>query len=157
VGPRRDPRASHKGTAYETESIPLTEPSRFVRAPQIATNDLENQELTMPALHLLQICLVYINTLMIQRVLTEPDWTQRMLPEDLRALTPLIYSHQEPAGYSLRPFRCLLSKRLASINVRIASSRLCTSSRKASTVGDDGMPRRQVNRNSTGAEAGWNG
>ena len=23
---------------------------------------------------------------MIQRVLTEPDWTQRMLPEDLRAL-----------------------------------------------------------------------
>jgi hypothetical protein len=31
------------------------------------------------ALHLLQICLVYINTLMIQRVLTEPDWTQRML------------------------------------------------------------------------------
>ena len=52
----------------------------------------------MPALHLLQICLVYINTLMIQRVLTEPDWTQRMLPEDLRALTPLIYSH------SLRDF-----------------------------------------------------
>ena len=71
---------------------------RFVRAPQIATNDLENQELTMLALHLLQICLVYINTLMIQRVLTEPDWTQRMLPEDLRALTPLIYSH------SLRDF-----------------------------------------------------
>jgi hypothetical protein len=43
----------------------------------------------MLALHLLQICLVYINTLMIQRVLTEPDWTQRMLPDDLRALTPL--------------------------------------------------------------------
>ena len=44
----------------------------------------------MLALHLLQICLVYINTLMIQRVLTEPDSTQRMLPEDLRELTPLI-------------------------------------------------------------------
>jgi hypothetical protein len=57
---------------------------------KIATNDLENQELTMLALHLLQICLVYINTLMIQRVLTEPDSTQRMLPEDLRELTPLI-------------------------------------------------------------------
>jgi TnpA family transposase len=40
----------------------------------------------MLALHLLQICLVYINTLMIQRVLTETDWTQCMLPEDLRAL-----------------------------------------------------------------------
>jgi hypothetical protein len=44
----------------------------------------------MLALHLLQICLVYINTLMIQCVLTEPDSTQRMLPEDLRELTPLI-------------------------------------------------------------------
>ena len=52
----------------------------------------------MLALHLLQICLVYINTLMIQRVLTEPDWTQRMLPEDLRALTPHIYSHVTPRG-----------------------------------------------------------
>src|SRR5260221_484272 len=52
----------------------------------------------MLALHLLQICLVYINTLMIQRVLSEPDWTQRMLPEDLGALTPLIYSHVTPYG-----------------------------------------------------------
>jgi TnpA family transposase len=45
----------------------------------------------MLVLHLLQICLVYIyiNTLMIQRVLSEPDWAQRMLPDDLRALTPL--------------------------------------------------------------------
>ena len=58
----------------------------YGKGGEIATNDLENQELTMLALHLLQICLVYINTLMIQRVLTETDWTQRMLPEDLRAL-----------------------------------------------------------------------
>ena len=52
----------------------------------------------MLALHLLQICLVYINTLMIQHVLTEPDWTQRMLPDDLRSLTPLIYAHVTPYG-----------------------------------------------------------
>jgi hypothetical protein len=79
----------------------------FIRG--CATNDLENQELTMLALHLLQICLVYINTLMIQRVLTEPDWTQRMLPEDLRALTPLIYSHVTPYG----TFRLDMNQRLA--------------------------------------------
>jgi hypothetical protein len=30
-----------------------------------------------------------INTLMIQRVPSEPDWAQCMLPDDLRALTPL--------------------------------------------------------------------
>ena len=34
----------------------------YGKGGEIATNDLENQELTMLALHLLQICLVYINT-----------------------------------------------------------------------------------------------
>jgi hypothetical protein len=65
----------------------------------------------MLALHLLQICLVYINTLMIQRVLTEPDWTQRILPEDLGALTPLIYSHVTPYG----TFRLDMNQRLQSM------------------------------------------
>ena len=81
----------------------------YGKGGEIATNDLENQELTMLALHLLQICLVYINTLMIQRVLTEPDWTQRMLPDDLRALTPLIYAHVTPYG----TFRLDMNQRLA--------------------------------------------
>jgi Tn3 transposase DDE domain len=70
---------------------------------------LENQEITMLALHLLQISLVYINTLMIQRILGEPNWTQRMMPEeDLRALTPLIYTHVTPYGM----FRLDMTKRL---------------------------------------------
>ena len=63
-----------------------TASSSTAKAVRALLNDLENQELTMLALHLMQICLVYINTLMIQRVLTDPDWTQRMLPQDLRAL-----------------------------------------------------------------------
>jgi len=50
----------------------------------------------------------YVNTLMIQRVVTEPDWTQRMLPEDLRALTPLIYSQVTPYG----TFRLDMNQRL---------------------------------------------
>src|ERR1700732_2699525 len=94
--------SSRLGTAPTASSL-------YGKGGEIATNDLENQELTMLALHLLQICLVYINTLMIQRVLTEPDWTQRMLPEDLRALTPLIYSHVTPYG----TFRLDMNQRLA--------------------------------------------
>ena len=50
------------------------------------------------ALHLLQISLVCINTLMIQQVLTDQVWWERMHPEDLRALTPLIYAHINPYG-----------------------------------------------------------
>jgi hypothetical protein len=46
---------------------------------------------------------------MIQRVLSEPDWVQRMLPDDLRALTPLIYAHVTPYG----TFRLDMSKRLS--------------------------------------------
>ena len=52
----------------------------------------------MLALHLLQNVLVYINTLMIQRVLSETAWATRLTPEDFRALTPLIYGHISPYG-----------------------------------------------------------
>ncbi|SCX57849.1 Tn3 transposase DDE domain-containing protein [Nitrosospira sp. Nsp1] len=41
--------------------------ARAARSP----NRLEDQELSVLSLHLLQLCLVYVNTLMIQRVLSE--------------------------------------------------------------------------------------
>lgn len=41
----------------------------YGKGGEFATNRLENQEISVLSLHLLQICLVYINTLMIQRVL----------------------------------------------------------------------------------------
>ena len=62
----------------------------------------------MLCLHLLQICLVYINTLMIQRVFTDDTWMRRMTAEDLRALTPLIYTHVTPYG----TFRLDMNSRL---------------------------------------------
>ena len=52
----------------------------------------------MLALHPLQISLVYANTLMIQRVLSERLWSGKLTPEDRRALTPLIYGHVNPYG-----------------------------------------------------------
>ena len=51
----------------------------------------------MLALHLLQISLVFILTLMIQDVLSESAWMNRMTKEDLRGLTPLIYSNVNPS------------------------------------------------------------
>ncbi len=64
----------------------------------MASNRLEDQELAMLALHLLQLAMVYINTWMIQQVLTDDAWWTRMTPDDLRALTPLIYTHMTPYG-----------------------------------------------------------
>ena len=42
--------------------------------------------------------MVYINTLMIQQILAEPEWQNKLEPDDLRALTPLIYAHVNPYG-----------------------------------------------------------
>ena len=68
------------------------------RGGEVAANQLEDQEVSVLALHLLQMCLVYVNTLMLQQVLAEPAWWNLMCPEDLRALSPLIYAHINPYG-----------------------------------------------------------
>ena len=50
----------------------------FGKGGEVASNRLDDQEVSVLALHLLQFCLVYVNTLMIQRVLAEPAWVARM-------------------------------------------------------------------------------
>jgi TnpA family transposase len=70
----------------------------FGKGGEVASNRLEDQELSVMALHLLQNCLVYVNTLMLQRVLTEPAWLKRMTAEDHRGLTPAIHAHINPYG-----------------------------------------------------------
>jgi TnpA family transposase len=70
----------------------------YGRGGEIATNRLEDQEATMLGLHLLQNCMVYVNTLMLQRVLGEPTWLQRMGANEQRALTPLFWGHVNPYG-----------------------------------------------------------
>lgn len=70
----------------------------FGKGGEVATNQLADQELSVLALHLLQLCLVYVNTLMIQHVLSESHWWRMMQPADLRALSPLIYAHINPYG-----------------------------------------------------------
>jgi TnpA family transposase len=55
--------------------------------------DREHQEISMLALHLLQSSLVLINTRLVDHVLSEPQWAERMTDEDRRGLTPLFWSH----------------------------------------------------------------
>ena len=70
----------------------------YGRQGEISTNRREDQEVAMLTLHLLQSVLVFINTLMIQDILSDPVWRTRMTPTDLRGLTPLIYHHVNPYG-----------------------------------------------------------
>jgi TnpA family transposase len=80
----------------------------YGKSGEVASNRLDEQELSVLSLHLLQLCLVYVNTLMIQRVLSEKQWRGRMNAVDLRALSPLIYAHVNPYGR----FDLDMSKRL---------------------------------------------
>ena len=70
----------------------------YGKSGEIATNRLDDQEVSVLAFHLLQACLVYLNTLMLQDSLAEPAWMGRMMAEDLRALSPLVYTHVNPYG-----------------------------------------------------------
>ncbi len=70
----------------------------YGKGGEIAANRLEDQEVAVLSLHLLQMALVYVNTLMIQEVLSAPEWSARLTEEDLRALTPLLYGHVNPYG-----------------------------------------------------------
>jgi TnpA family transposase len=68
----------------------------------------DDQVVSALSLHLLQNCLVHVNTLMVQQILKDEDWYQRMTPRDWQALTPLFWAHVNPYG----DFRLDLNKRL---------------------------------------------
>ncbi len=65
---------------------------------QITTNNIEDQELSILCLHLLQVCMVYINTLIIQEILSQDHWHNKLTTNDYRALTPLYSGHINPYG-----------------------------------------------------------
>jgi len=69
---------------------------------------LEDQEMAALSLHLLQVSLVYVNTLMLQQVLGDASWRSRMTDRDMAALTPLVHAHVNPYGI----FELDMSRRL---------------------------------------------
>jgi len=64
----------------------------------LSSNNLAAHEISLLSLHLLQSCLVYINTLMIQKILEGKAWRNKLTVEDKRALSPLFYAHINPYG-----------------------------------------------------------
>ncbi len=64
----------------------------FGKTGELSTNKTDDQEISILSLHLLQMSLVYINTLMIQQILAESVWFDRMTERDMAALTPTVNS-----------------------------------------------------------------
>lgn len=70
----------------------------YGKVGEISSNDKEEQELSIVCLHLLQACMGYVNTLLVQEILTQPSWRDVLTPEDKRALNILFHSHINPYG-----------------------------------------------------------
>ena len=70
----------------------------FARRGEMSSNRREDHEISMLSLHLLQNCMVYVNTLMLQQVLARPQWAGRLTARDRQALTPLFWEHVNPYG-----------------------------------------------------------
>jgi hypothetical protein len=64
----------------------------------LATNRRDEQEMSVLCLRILQAALVYVNTLMLQNILADPDWEDALTAEDERGLSPLFWSHVLPYG-----------------------------------------------------------
>ena len=68
------------------------------RRGEMTSNHREDREISMLSLHLLQNCMVYVNTLVVQQVLARSHWADKLTARDLGALTPLIWDHVNPYG-----------------------------------------------------------
>lgn len=64
----------------------------------LQSNNPAELVLSMLCLHLLQLSIVYINTLLLQQILVESNWLKKMTIDDKRAITPLLYEHINPYG-----------------------------------------------------------
>lgn len=76
---------------------------------EMKNNNADEQELSVLCLHLLQACMVYINTLIIQEILAQSHWQGKLTPEDYRALSPLFSGHINPYGLFPMDFNQRLS------------------------------------------------
>jgi hypothetical protein len=70
----------------------------YGKGGEIASDRRDEQEMFVLCLRILQSALVYVNTLMLQDILGEPEWADLLTPADRRGLTPLFKSHVRPYG-----------------------------------------------------------
>jgi TnpA family transposase len=80
----------------------------FAKNSEFMSNRVDRQEISMLALHLLQSCLIFMNTLLLQKILSDPTWQAKMTDADWRGMTPLFHNHVTPYGY----FKLNMKRRL---------------------------------------------
>jgi TnpA family transposase len=92
----------------------------YGKGGDLATNRRDEQEMSVLCVRI-QATLVYVNTLIIQDRLAEPEWADALTVEDRRGLTPLFWTppalrrgkaeHDPPAHPPRRLIRCSQPRR----------------------------------------------
>lgn len=70
----------------------------YGKGGDIATNRRDEQELSGLCLRVLQAAMVFVNTLMVQDVLADDEWSGSTTDADRRGLTPLFWTPVMPNG-----------------------------------------------------------
>jgi len=70
----------------------------YGKGGDLASNRRDEQEFSVLCLRVLQAALVYVNTLMVQDVLADAAWADRLTLSDRRGLNPLFWTHVAPYG-----------------------------------------------------------
>ncbi|MRH90555.1 Tn3 family transposase [Nocardia sp. SYP-A9097] len=71
----------------------------YGKTGELASNRADEQELSVQCLRIVQASLGYVNTLMIQDLLGDPDTGDILVtPADKRGVTPLFWEHILPYG-----------------------------------------------------------
>jgi TnpA family transposase len=76
----------------------------YGRKSELQSNDPTMQELSILCLHLLQNSLILVNTVMLEKAITEGGFLDRMTPDDKKSLSPLFTLNINPYGYFLLNF-----------------------------------------------------
>ena len=65
----------------------------YGKAGELTGDDRESVEVSALALHLVQAAIGYLNTVLIQIVLSDAGWRERLTEDDRRGLSALFWSH----------------------------------------------------------------
>ncbi|MFI6874909.1 Tn3 family transposase [Streptomyces sp. NPDC050400] len=65
----------------------------YGKGGEIASNRRDEQKMFVLCLRSLQSALAYVDTLMLQDILGEPEWAELLTPADRSGLPPLFWSH----------------------------------------------------------------
>ncbi|MFP3011741.1 MAG: Tn3 family transposase [Rickettsia sp.] len=80
----------------------------YGKKSEINSNSRDEQEYSVLCLHLLQLCLTYVNILLVQDIINTESWLTKLTIEDKRGITPLFNGHINPYG----TFELDMSKRI---------------------------------------------